>query len=520
MDNLSGTQLGKYFLMRRIARGGMADVYRARQVATNTEVAVKVLRAIADSEDEFRRLMRRFDQEARIVAGLRHPHILPLLDYGHERNFPYIAMKLVEGGTLADIVREGALPTQDTGGWLYQIASALDHAHDHGIIHRDLKPTNILLDGQGNAFLSDFGIAKLDNQTSSFTVTGNVLGTPTYMAPEQWRSEDLSPLTDVYGLGVLAYLMLTGKAPFEADTPHSMMYKHLNDPPPPMMVNGKALAPEIEQVVFKAMAKRPKHRYPKATEFSHDFQRAIRGQETLASREMRQSAKQDKPVKPDAPTDPNPHIPAVKPEPASAPPPVKSNAAPVYGPAQIYQQKPNATGVMPAQSYNYQGSQAIPTQPPAKTRRWWQACLIFLVAAILLGGAGFVLIENPDYLPDSLVGNTDVPVNPTLEPTPSRTPPPNQQPSIRINFPEQPVYQSVDNEVIIGITAEDISGVTKIEVRRFGFVIGSIELETPLNSYSHNISYTPRQPGRHVIEIIPYRNQIRGDSAIIEIIVE
>ncbi len=520
MDNLSGTQLGKYLLIRRIARGGMADVYRARQVTNNSEVAVKVLRAVADSEDEFRRLMRRFDQEARIVAGLRHPHVLPLLDYGHERSFPYIAMKLVEGGTLADIVREGPLPVQDAGGWLYQIASALDHAHAHGIIHRDLKPTNILLDGQGNAFLSDFGIAKLDTQTSSFTVTGNVLGTPTYMAPEQWRSEDLSPLTDVYGLGVLVYLMVTGKPPYEADTPHSMMYKHLNDPPPPMMVAGKPVAPEIEEVVFKAMSKKPKHRYPKATEFSHDFQRAIRGQETLASRESKQS-KHDKPVSPSAPTDPNPHIENSKQEAPSAPA-AKPTPPPVYGPSQIYQQK-QQTSMQPAISpYASQASRPMPAvQPRRRGIRWWQACAVLTVLLLLVGGAGFMLIENPnDYIPESLTGDTANSATETPLPTPSRTPPPGQQPTITVNFPEHISYQPLGREVVIGVTATDVVGVTKIEIRRFGFPIDQVTLDSPSILYNDNLIYTPRQTGRHVIEIIPYRNDIRGDSAIIEMIVE
>ena len=522
MDNLSGTQLGKYLLIRRIARGGMADVYRARQVANNTEVAVKVLRAIADSEDEFRRLMRRFDQEARIVAGLRHPHVLPLLDYGYERNFPYIAMKLVEGGTLADIVREGPLPLQDAGGWLYQISSALDHAHAHGIIHRDLKPTNILLDGQGNAFLSDFGIAKLDTQTSSFTVTGNVLGTPTYMAPEQWRSEDLSPLTDVYGLGVLVYLMITGKAPFEADTPHSMMYKHLNDPPPPIMVNGKPVAAEIEEVVFKAMSKKPKHRYAKATEFSHDFQRAIRGQETLAGRETRQNSKKGQSVSPHAPTDPNPNFvetPKVEPSPQPA---VKQTPPPVYGPSQIYQQKPVTSAQPAVNPYASQASQASKAMRQSPRRlRWWQACAVLAFILVLVSGLGFVLYQNPSgYLPEELVGNSNTAIPETSDPTPSRTPPPGQQPNLMINFPPPVSYQPLGSDVIIGVTATDLVGLTKIEIRRFGFPIDQIELETPSTTFNDNITYHPYQTGRHIVEIIPYRNDIRGDSAIIEIIVE
>jgi serine/threonine-protein kinase len=507
MDNLSGTQLGKYLLVGRIARGGMSEVYRARDVTTQTEVAVKVMRAVVDSEDELSRLMRRFEQEARIVAGLRHAHILPLYDYGYERTHPYIVMKLVAGGTLADIVRGGPLPLQDVGGWLYQIASALDHAHAHGVVHRDLKPTNILLDGQGNAFLTDFGIAKLNTQTSSFTVTGNVLGTPTYMAPEQWRSEEPTPLTDVYGLGVLVYLMLTGQAPFEADTPHAMMYKHLNDPPPPMKNTIGNLPEAIQEVVKKALAKRPQQRYTKAGEFSNDYQRALRGQETLAQRESRHrqtnaSAQGDSPSRP-----------LVVPAPVQMPAPVYGNQT--AGPS--FSSPGNS-----AQSIAY--SQPMPAiQPKPKRRRLVIACLALFLVGIVLTGSALAFTQVGDVsalrLPGLSLASDKATITPTiLSPSPSRTPPPGQQPTLIINFPTSRSIQPSGSQVIIGFTATDAQGVTRIEVRRFGFTIDEMTLDTPQIAYTGSVVYIPRQAGRHIIELIPYRGNIRGDSAMVEII--
>ena len=281
MKNLAGTELGPYKLIERIGRGGMSHVYRATRLPDEPEVAVKVMDTNPDTLDMF---LRRFEQEAKIVSEMRHPNILALVDFGHDNQYPYMVTPLVNGGTLADILRRTNMTVEETGGWLYQIASALDHAHERGVVHRDLKPTNILLDEKGHAYLTDFGIAKLTNIVGSMTQTGNVVGTPTYMAPEQWRGEDATPLTDIYGLGILIYLMLAGEPPFHSDTPHSLMYKHLNEPPPPLRAKIQNVTESIDQVVAKALAKNPQNRYPSALEFSHDYQRAVRGLETLAQR--------------------------------------------------------------------------------------------------------------------------------------------------------------------------------------------------------------------------------------------
>lgn len=503
-------------MISRLARGGMADVYKARRASDKQEVAVKVMRTTVESDEEFKRLMSRFEQEARIVAEMRHPHILPVYDYGSERGYPYFSMKLVEGGTLADILRKGQLPLEHVGGWLHQIASALDYAHVKKVIHRDLKPTNILLDKEGNAYLTDFGIAKLATQTSSFTVTGNVLGTPTYMAPEQWRSEELSPLTDIYGLGILAYLMLTGKPPFTADTPHSLMYKHLNDPPPPMKALNENVTEQIEWVIFKALAKRPRDRYGRASEFSHDYQRALRGQETWAARERidvtQPGVARSQPQQANS-TPPSGQSPQAQRQPApSAPLP-----PPIYGP---YPQ-PNTTQSPGYSMSHSQPVRAVHLRPRRRRRIYWTACagILFMIAVAV--GLGIFIWQAPDdWLPVSLdlSGDNEEVAAPTPTITPSPSPLPGQQPDIIINFPANGSVFPVDDEVVISVTATDVQGVTRLEVRRFGFVIDTITPENgnPLTSLTTNITYTPRQPGRHVIEVIPYRGTIRGDSAILD----
>lgn len=478
MENLTGTQLGPYKLIERIGRGGMSAVYRATGDQYENEVAVKVMDTNPDTREIF---MRRFEQEANIVAEMRHPNILPLLDYGRDGIYPYMVTPLITGGTLADVLRLSTLSAEETGGWLYQIGSALDHAHQRGVVHRDLKPTNILLDEDGNAFLTDFGIAKILKKITGgggLTVTGNVLGTPTYMAPEQWRGEDATPLTDVYGLGILIYLMMAGKPPFQADTPHSLMYKHLNEPPPPIRLHVHNISEAIEQVVAKALAKDPRYRYPSASEFSHDFQRALHGLETLAQREPPPRPGRQRPQQAYTPVRPpvNPSIPS-------------------YYPPQM----------PPMVSTPYYPSRS----PQKRQQNRWRSCVLFLLLLALIGGFAGYISQNPDdWLPQEI---TYEPVNNTFW-TPTPTTMPGTRPSVTIDFPQNGRIFAANTNVLIGVTTSD--SITKLEIRRFGFVVQTV------TNLSNPITYIPRQPGRHIIEIIPYRGNLPGDSAFLEINVQ
>jgi tRNA A-37 threonylcarbamoyl transferase component Bud32 len=279
MNDLSDTQLGPYFLRRIIGKGGMATVYQARQPSMDREVAIKVISPDLAIDPEF---MARFEREAQTIAKLQHPHILPVYDFGREGDLTYLVMRLMEGGSLAEDLRGGPLPTGRVLELTRQIASALDYAHLRGIVHRDLKPTNVLLDDLGNAYLTDFGIAKLiAGGTTGLTAPGSVMGTPTYMAPEQWRAEPVDARTDVYALGVMIYQMLLGKVPFAAETPHGLMYQHLDAPPPSPHALNPDLPLSIEPVLVKALAKKRDDRYSSAGALAEAFEKAMRAPSRL-----------------------------------------------------------------------------------------------------------------------------------------------------------------------------------------------------------------------------------------------
>ncbi len=280
-QDLTGHTLGQYELRELLGRGGMGAVYRAYQRTLKRAVAVKVLPAALAADADF---VARFTREAETAASLEHPHIIPVYDYGVESGTSYIVMRLLSGGTLADRMAQreasGApLPSPgEIARLLSQLASAFDYAHQQGVIHRDIKPSNIMFDTHGNAFLVDFGIAKLLEHTSALTATGAVLGTPLYMAPEQWRAEQPVPATDQYALGVTIYQLLTGQVPFQAPTPYGLMHKHLHEMPTPPHVLRPHLPPSLAASLERALAKSPGERFPSVTAFAQTFERAAAGE--------------------------------------------------------------------------------------------------------------------------------------------------------------------------------------------------------------------------------------------------
>lgn len=271
MYNWKNHKLGKYTLISRIGSGGMATVFKAVEDGTEKEVAVKVLPPWLDGEENFQ---PRFEREAQILMRLHHPHIVPILNFGMENGIFYIVMPLMEIGTLRERIRKGPLKPEEGAHIVRQIAEALQYAHDAGLVHRDVKPANILMDSEGNAWLSDFGTAHVGDATVSLTGS-NVIGTPQYMAPEQARGEPVSDKTDVYALGIVLYQMCTGQLPFNADTPLAIAMKQASEPlPPPTSINPN-IPQEIGKVLVKALEKRPEDRYASALELSQAFDRAL-----------------------------------------------------------------------------------------------------------------------------------------------------------------------------------------------------------------------------------------------------
>jgi len=273
-DSLVGQLLGQYRILSPLGTGGMATVYRAHQVNIDREVAIKVIRGDLSGNADF---VKRFEREARLVAQLRHPHILKLFDYGQQGNILYLVMELMTSGTLADMIKRGPLAVQVVTRMLDQLGSALDYAHEHNIVHRDLKPQNVLLDDKENATLSDFGVARLLQENLHLTQTGMAMGTPPYMAPEQWRGESLDSRVDIYALGVMLYEMLTGKLPFVAETTHGMMYQHLMNFPPSVLTYNENFPPAVDAVLNQALAKDRDARFPKASDLASAFKSVVGG---------------------------------------------------------------------------------------------------------------------------------------------------------------------------------------------------------------------------------------------------
>jgi len=255
---------GRYRVLGRIGSGGMADVYRAEDTHLGREVALKVLHRRFAQDAEF---VERFRREAKSAAGLQHPHVVGVFDRGEYEGTYYIAMEHLKGRTLKDLVNESApldpMRVIDLG---VQILHAAGFAHRRGVIHRDFKPHNVIVDDEGVAKVTDFGIARAG--ASEMTETGSIMGTAQYLSPEQAQGHAVSASSDLYSIGVLLYEMLTGRLPFQGDSAVSIALKHLQEPPPPMSVEGFSVEPNLEAVVMGALAKDPLARWQTAEDFA------------------------------------------------------------------------------------------------------------------------------------------------------------------------------------------------------------------------------------------------------------
>ncbi len=276
MDNLSGRDIKGYEIREQIGKGGLGAVYRAYQPVVDREVAIKVILPQYANRPEF---IRRFEVEAQLVARLEHPFIVPLYDYWRDPDGAYLVMRYLRGGSLRGLLQEqGPLTVDRVSHFLDQIAAALTTAHRSSVIHRDLKPDNILLDEEGNAYLSDFGIAKSLDTDSRLTPEEGIMGSPNYLAPEQARGEPVTPQTDIYSLGIVLYELLTGEPPFQETNWLELLNKHLHESVPHL---GQRVPEALNVVIQRATAKNPSDRYPNVIVLAEEFRKAIPGAGTL-----------------------------------------------------------------------------------------------------------------------------------------------------------------------------------------------------------------------------------------------
>ncbi len=308
MSNWTGKTLGKVRIGELIARGGMAEVYIGEHISLNRKVAVKIMREHVDTDPDNQ---MRFEREARVVAGLRHPNIIQMFDYDLADGQPCLIMELVPGGSLAGYLkalhkRGEKLSLDMIARILSALASAVDYAHAQHMVHRDLKPANVLLRSASGPvdpneplpadvepILTDFGLVRLLD-SSIQTSTGTVSGTPAYMSPEQARGDRVDRKTDIYALGVMLYEMLAGSVPFDAESSFGVLMKHLNDPPPPIF----GISSDLQAVLNRALAKDPEIRYASAKEMVDEFTSVFNGQtislKTATALKSAQSSSQNK----------------------------------------------------------------------------------------------------------------------------------------------------------------------------------------------------------------------------------
>jgi serine/threonine protein kinase len=272
MEDLTGRTFGAYQIVAPLGEGGMAAVFKAYQPTMERFVAVKVLPRHMASSQEF---VTRFQREAKLLAQLQHPHILPVFDYGEADGYPYIVMPFVQSGTLADLLQKRTLSLAEVRRVLIQIGDALSYAHARGMIHRDIKPSNVLIDERGNCLLTDFGLARMVEGSTNLTTSGTVMGTPAYMSPEQGTGAAIDSRSDIYSLGIILYETVTGRVPYLAETPVAVVFKHIQDPLPSARKLNPSLPEAVEIVLLKVLAKSPEDRYQTAEEFVRAIQRAI-----------------------------------------------------------------------------------------------------------------------------------------------------------------------------------------------------------------------------------------------------
>jgi serine/threonine-protein kinase len=388
MSDYAGRRLGPYRIITKLGAGGMATVYKAFDPRMGRYVAIKLLPPQFATQEKLR---ARFEQEARVAANLEHHNILPVYDFGEQDGLPYLVMRLLSNGSLADRIRyQGIVSPDETVRLTRQIAAGLDYAHASGVIHRDLKPANVMLDNQSNAYLADFGLAQLAEDSLSLT-GGRYIGTPIYSSPEQCMGNDLTPASDIYSLGIMLFQMLTGNVPFTGPSTPNVLHKHISDPlPDPRQYNAK-LSRHITTVLRKATAKDPRSRFANGDELVNALDEAIQ----RAAREEASS------------------IPYVQPgEHANTQTQVDLRHLAVPTPTPAPFARPVLTAPEPEPE-----TESIPDAPVVnaawRSRTFWMVAVGVLVAIVVVAAAAFVLSAGS---PGDPAAAEDAKVSPTATP--------------------------------------------------------------------------------------------------------
>ena len=470
------TTISRYEIKERIGRGGMATVYLAYDPSFKREVAIKLMppELVSDAT-----LHARFEREARTIATLEHRSIVPVYDFGEQDGQPYLVMRYMPHGTLADVIREGAISLDDAGTHLRRLGAALDHVHSHGVVHRDLKPTNIMFDQYGESYLADFGIVRVTGSTTNLTGTG-IVGTPAYMSPEQVRGDEtIDHRSDIYALGVILFEMLTGMLPYQSDTPVGVAMMHITDPLPQIHMLNPALPPSTQDVINRSMAKERDDRYPNALALAS----AVTNLANSAAREKTSQTA----IKTSAP-------PATLLEPQlESPPTLLGSQAPLTPP--------------PVQTYAPPESE----QPEQQRKRSpWLWIGLGLLLLLIIGGvgaaAGFVGFA-------SLFGNDTAPaVQETVIPPTEVEAEPNEEeiiddgplPEVQLIDPQPGSQLEVEvggDPVMIRFVATAIGGISRVDLKVNGGLADALPGEPENSTLASEFEWSPAAAGPYLLTL-------------------